>query len=383
MARPVTPVGTTPAAGIHVDVSRGGDERGQGSAPQAPPPEYKVYRSRRGPIGGLRRSDLDALRRRLGGRRGREPGARRELSPGRIVKWVAVAVGGWLLLSFLLFLLSAQVEPGVAGRTKQALSSQGTLLGGSTILVLGSDRRGGASIDRSQTGPPRSDTIMLLHVALGSVRKLSIPRDSLADVPGHGTAKINAAYAIGGAPLTIETVEHFLGNRLKIDHLIEIDFKDFPAFINALGGVTIDVPKKVCSPPFDNFWKGLRFKRGKQHLDGNKALGYARIRKNRCAPSESDIERTQRQQQLLSAIRHQFLSATTFFRLPWASWKAPKSIRTDLRGPGLMALAADLATGGSGQTKTLEPSCLGCGPGGTLLVSDGEKRDEVKRLLGK
>ena len=355
----------------------------QGGRGRQAPPEYKVYRSRRGPLAGLGGSDLDALRRRLGRRGERGPGGRRELDVGRILKWIAVAIGGWLLLSLLLFLLSAQVEHGVSGRAKEALSSHGTLLGGSTILVLGSDQRGGASIDKSQSGPPRSDTIMLLHVALGSVRKLSIPRDSLATIPGHGSAKINAAYAIGGAPLTIKTVEGFLGNGVHINHLIEIDFKDFPAFINSLGGVTIDVPKKVCSPPFDNFWKGLTLKPGKHHLDGSKALGYARIRKNRCAPNETDIERTERQQQLLTAMRHQLLTPTTFFRLPWAAWKGPKSIRTDLRGPGLMALATDLATGGSGQTKTLEPSCLGCGPGGTLLVSDGEKRDEVRRLLGK
>ncbi|MFN2617454.1 MAG: LCP family protein [Thermoleophilaceae bacterium] len=364
-------------------MSPDGEEPRRGPAPRASPPEYKVYRSRRRPMGGLRGSDLDSLRRRLGRRRDREPGEPRELSPGRIAKWIGLAAGGWILFSLLLFLVSAQVEPGISSNAKQALSGHGTLIGGSTILVLGSDERGGASIDRSQTGPPRSDTIMLLHVALGSVRKLSIPRDALANIPGHGSAKINSAYAIGGAPLAIRTVEQFLGNGLKINHLIEIDFKDFPAFINALGGVTIDVPNRVCSPPFDNFWKGLRFKPGKQHLGGDRALGYARIRKNRCAPSETDIERTKRQQQVLAGIRHQFLSATTFLRLPWASWKAPKSIRTDLRGPGLMALASDMATGGTGGPKTLEPSCLGCGPGGTLLVSDGEKRDEAKRLLGK
>jgi LCP family protein required for cell wall assembly len=359
------------------------EQRGERSAQQAPPPEYKVYRARRGPLAGLRGTDLGALRRRLGRRPQRAPGERREITPGRVLKWMGVAAGAWLLLSLLLFLLSAQVESGVSSSAKHALSHNSTLLGGSTILVLGSDQRLGASIDKSQTGPPRSDTIMLLHVALGSVRKLSIPRDSLAVIPGHGSAKINSAYAIGGPALAIRTVEQFFGNDVRINHLIEIDFKDFPAFINSLGGVTIDVRHKVCSPPFDNFWKGLTFKRGKQHLDGNKALGYARVRKNRCAPNETDIQRTERQQQLLTAMRHQLLSPTTFFRLPWASWKAPKSIRTDLHGPGLLALASDLATGGAGKTRTLQPTCLGCGPGGTLLVSDGEKRDEVRRLLGK
>jgi LCP family protein required for cell wall assembly len=345
------------------------------------PPEYKVYRARRGPR--LRpRGDLDALRRRLRRRRPPEPGERPGISPGRVVKWIAIFVAFWLALSLVLFMISAQLRDGVSDETKAALSKQGTVLGGSTILVLGSDQRTGESIDESQTGPSRSDTIMLLHVALGSVRKLSIPRDAAADIPGHGVQKINAAYAIGGAPLTIKTVEAFLGNGLEINHIIEIDFKRFPEFIDALGGVTIDVPEKICSPPFDNFWKGLNFRPGKQEMDGTRALGYARVRKNSCAPNETDLDRAKRQQQVLTGIRHELLSPSTFLRLPLVSWRAPKTVKSDLRGPGLLALATDVATGGSGGTNVLEPTCLGCGPGGSLLVSDGEKADEVRKLLG-
>jgi LCP family protein required for cell wall assembly len=224
---------------------------------------------------------------------------------------------------------------------------------------------------------------MLVHAAFGSVRKLSIPRDAYTQIPGHDAQKINAAYAIGGTPLMIETVEGFVGNGLKVNHVIEVDFEEFPKLIDALGGIKVDVPEKVCSPPFDNFWKGLTFKPGKQELDGAKALGYSRIRKNRCAPNETDVERAARQQQVLTGIRNKLLSPVTFFRLPLVSWRAPRTLKSDMRGPALMALFADLATGNSDKTNVLKPSCLGCGPGGSLLVSSGEKQDEARKLLGK
>ena len=129
-------------------------------------------------------------------------------------KWVALAIAGWLLLSVVVFLISAQTQDGVSPETERALSSSGSLFTGSNILVLGSDARTGESIDESQSGPGRADTIMLVHAAFGSVRKLSIPRDVEVEVPGHGINKINAAYAFGGPALTIETVESFLGNGL-------------------------------------------------------------------------------------------------------------------------------------------------------------------------
>src|SRR5262249_31400639 len=153
-------------------------------------------------------------------------------------------------LSLVLFLVSAQVHHGVSNDAKQALSGGGSLLTGTNILVLGSDRREGASIDKSQTGPSRADSIMVVHSAFGTVRKLSIPRDSYAQIPGDEAQKINAAYAIGGTPLMIKTVEGYLGNGLKINHVIEVDFKNFPKLVDALGGVTVNNKTRICAPPF-------------------------------------------------------------------------------------------------------------------------------------
>jgi LCP family protein required for cell wall assembly len=347
--------------------------------PTPGPPEYKVYRSRRKPL--ARGGDLDSLRKRLSRNRdGDEPRTPRDrppITPGRVLKWVALAIAGWLLLSLVLFLISAQTQEGVSAATERALSDSGSLFTGSNILVLGSDVRTGASIDESQSGPGRSDTIMLVHSAFGSVRKLSIPRDVEVEVPGHGINKINAAYAFGGPALTIETVESFLGHGLQVNHVVEVDFKNFPDFINSLGGVTVNNKTRICSPPFDNFWKGLHFKKGEIELDGKRALGYARVRKNSCAPAEDDRARAARQQQVLSAIGSQVKSPSTFFRLPWVSWHAPRTLRTDMNGVQLMGLFADMATGSSDQTEVLEATCC---RGSNLFVSDGAKADAVRKL---
>jgi LCP family protein required for cell wall assembly len=346
------------------------------------PPEYKVYKARKRPLS--RGSDLDALRRRLSRVTGREPDQDRErkaITPGRVVKWAALAVAGWLLLSLVLFLVSAQVQSGVSADAENALSKGGSMLGGTNILVLGSDARTGDSIDQSASGPSRSDTIMIVHAGLGSVRKLSIPRDTRADIPGHGSQKINAAYALGGPALTIQTVERFLGNGLQINHLVEVDFKDFPAFIDALGGITVNNKTKICSPPFDNFWKGLHFRKGKLDLNGTRALGYARVRKNPCAPAEDDRARAARQQEVLRAIGAQAKSPSTFFRLPWVSWQAPKALKTDMGGPALMGLFADIATGNSGATDVLGGTC--CDLQGDIQVSPGTRAEAVDKLLNR
>ena len=283
-----------------------------------------------------------------------------------------------MLLSLLLFLISAQTQEGVSAETERALSSEGSLFTGSNILVLGSDVRTGESIDESQSGPGRSDTIMLVHAAFGSVRKLSIPRDVEVEVPGHGINKINAAYALGGPALTIETVESFLGNGLKVNHVVEVDFKNFPDFIDSLGGITVTNKSRICSPPFDNFWKGLHFKKGEIDLNGRRALGYARVRKNSCAPAEDDRDRAARQQQVLSAIGSQVKSPSTFVRLPWVSWNAPRTLRSDMNGLQLMGLFADMATGTSDKTEVLEATCC---RGSNLFVSDGAKADAVNKLV--
>jgi len=345
-------------------------------------PEYKVYRSRRGLLDRLAgpRDQVAQLREAARRRARREPDDEREPRERRgprgplwrrILKWVAIAAGAWLVLSLVIFMISAQFADGVSEETENALSSGGSLLTGSTILVLGSDERPEDSLEPGAgAAPARADSIMLLHVALGRVKKLSILRDSPAAIPGHGTQKINAAYAFGGAPLMIETVEGFLGNGLEVNHIMEVNFEDFPDFIDALGGIDIKLDNCLRSNSFGG--KRLRLSKGEHHLDGKRALQFARVRQNECSTTEDDRARATRQQQVMSAIRSQIISPSTFFRLPLVSWEAPRTIRSDLKGPGLLALFTDLLTGGTGKTGVLE--CLPC--------SEEEKAEAVDELLG-
>lgn len=345
-------------------------------------PEYKVYRSRRGFLDRLKGpSDQvaqlrEAARRRVQRERedDKEPveprGPERPLWR-RILKWVAIAVGAWLLLSFVLFMVSAQITEGVSDETEEALSSGGSLVTGSTVLVLGSDQRPDDTLEPGVAGlPARADSIMLMHVAVGSVRKLSVLRDTQVDIPGHGLQKINAAYAFGGAPLMIKTVEAYLGNGLEINHIIEVSFEDFPDFIDALGGIDVNLDDCIKSNSFGG--RRVRLSKGEHHLGGDDALAFARVRENECDLAEDDRARAARQQQVMSAIRDQILSPSTFFRLPLVSWEAPQTLRTDLKGPGLMMLFTDLMTGGPGKTNVLE--CLPC--------TEAERAEAVDDLIG-
>jgi LCP family protein required for cell wall assembly len=384
------PPGGAPEQPRRPEPQQPADEPQAPQQPAAPggPPQYRTYRSRKRVRDRVFPGGLPGIRR---GRRDGEPqrpaplGAPRSRAAivKRVGKIVLVAVGAWFLLSIVLFFVSAQTQPGVSGATKNALAPGGSLFTGSTVLVLGSDARPKGSKEPGAGGPSRSDSIMLMRLGLGSVRKLSIPRDAVADIPGHGRGKINSAYALGGAPLAIKTIEGYLGNGLRINHIIEVNFSNFPSFIDSLGGVDVTLKKCVRSPPFGEFGtkggrKQLSFHKGTNHLTGIQALGFSRIRKNSCDPREDDRDRAARQQMVVSAIRSKATSPRTFVHLPWVAWNAPRTVRSDMHGVGLSALFLDLLTGGGGDTNVLHPDSLD-----PFIVSDAERRAQVRKLLGK
>ena len=240
-----------------------------------------------------------------------------------------------------------------------------------TVLILGTDQRPKGSKEpgaNTSDAGSRSDTIMLWRIGGGTSRRLSIPRDTVVPIPGHGDDKINAAYAYGGPALAIKTVEEFArseGVNLKINHLIIVNLAAFPDFINAIGGVDVKTGR-VCSEISGGVKNGgftLNLRPGTHHLNGIQALVYARTRENRCNPADSDLTRVQHQQQILNGVKSQLFSPGTFFRLPWASWDAPKVLRTDMGGPTLLSLFAASELGGSAPVKVLKVTSAGAGTG--------------------
>jgi len=354
----------------------------------AAPPEYKLYRTRprlldRGSRDGG--ALLDELR---GKPPGTAPKRRKRITVGRVVKWLVVALAGWLLLSLVLFLISATLQQdAVPDSAKSALSGGGVgLTSPQTTLVLGSDRRSAGTREPGATvsGPSRSDSIMLLRFGGGHSAKLSIPRDTIVDIPGHGRDKINAAYAIGGPALTIRTIEQYLG--IDIDHVFLVNFANFPALIDAMGGIdyTGGCVVSRINGGFKNGGFTLRLKRGTTRIDGRQALALARTRENLCNRREDDRTRARRQQKILSAMKSRVFSLHGFLRLPLISWNVPKSVQSDMGGPRLLAYAIGLAFNGNAPTRVLKPSGFERLPNGGdgLNVSDAERQAEVQRFLG-
>jgi LCP family protein required for cell wall assembly len=238
------------------------------------------------------------------------------------------------------------------------------------ILVLGIDEGG----PRGRGGTARSDAILVVRSDpdAGRMAQLSIPRDLRVQIPGReGFDKINAAYAYGGPALAIRTVQSVTG--LEINHVVVVDFSTFPQVIDALGGVTIDVPRPILSNRFEcprasdaacSRWRGWRFKAGEQEMDGRRALIYARIRQNQLNPSESDITRGERQQAVIQAMGDEIVSFGTFLRGPFIAGDLVRPLATDLSAPQFVQL-------GWRKFRTPTSGRLRCRLGGVPITEGG------------
>ncbi len=365
---------------------------------------YKVYRSLpRGLRSRLRGEDELELERERdrgpggpsrpgGGLRGSGYGLpwwRRQLRPRRLILWVVGFIVAWVALSFVLFLISASTHSGgsIPASAEAALSPGSNMITGTdTVLVLGTDQRPRgtheAGANTSDAGS-RTDTIMLWRIGGGTSRRLSIPRDTLTTIPGYGQQKINAAYAIGGPKLAIQTVERFTG--LQINHLIIVNLANFPKFIDAIGGISIKTGR-ICSQISGGAANGgwtLNLRPGTHHLTGIQALVLARTRENSCNAASTDLTREAYQQKILNAIKSKLLSPTSFFHLPWASWYAPQAVRTDMGGLTLLQLFAAAELGGSAPTDILKPSggAYVPGVGSSLIASPTDVHQAVGKLM--
>jgi LCP family protein required for cell wall assembly len=310
----------------------------------------------------------------------------------------------------------------LSGEAKDALHGNPFLLpSAQTILVLGTDARppdtkgtgapsqkcfeqqahGDAPHDGCEDGQFRADTLMLIRAGGGAFRKLSIPRDSYAEIPGHETTKINAAFAFGGAALQIKTIENFLN--IQIDHVAIVDFTGFEDLINAVGGVEVDVPHKLCADISGGAGGGqggvtLRLHKGENTLDGEKALAYSRVREpSECpGPGKSayslgynDFDRAQAQQRVINGIKDRLTDPLrvpyNFIHGPIIGWDAPKAFVSDMGFLTMPQLILSAAIGGSAPTDVLcagaHSGCNPEGPGGAVEVPEATRRHAVHRLL--
>jgi LCP family protein required for cell wall assembly len=278
---------------------------------------------------------------RAGAQPARPPGEAR--TRRRWGRWIALTLLGillfllvWGVLGYLSFSGGvAKANERLPPRAENRLAEGASLLSDPAIvLVIGTD--GGKAPGRKDAR--RSDSLLLLRTEPSRHRLsyLSIPRDLRVDIPGYGSAKINAANQIGGPALTIATVRTLTG--LPIDHVVIVDFDGFRELIDALGGIDIDVPRPIQSNRFDcpykparcQTWDGWRFAKGDQHMDGQRALVYSRIRTNQLNPAENDVTRVGRQQAVADAVGDKIASVGTFFRLPFIGDSLAAPLVTDL-----------------------------------------------------
>ncbi len=261
--------------------------------------------------------------------RGANAGRKRSAG-GPLLRLLALAVAvGLLVLCLLLVVVPYAVTAGSEGRIN--------------LLLLGIDRRGG------EGWAYRTDTIMVvtLDPRNRAAGILSIPRDLQLAIPGHGQDRINTANVYGsrggdpdgGPALLGATIESNFG--IPIDGYLMVDFSAFERIVDTLGGIDVDVPKVLHDTrypdprPGDPYaFKTIHFEPGLQHMDGSRALVYARSRM-----STSDFDRAKRQQLVLLAIRKKALSVSAIPRWPKLAATVIDSVRSDLNPGELLSLA--------------------------------------------
>lgn len=251
----------------------------------------------------------------------RGPDARPPRRRGGVKRWLRILL--ILLVAWLVYLVAV---PLWAWREVDSVDfepkgSRPDDQPGTTYLMVGSDSREGLTPEERKkygtgnAGGQRTDTIMLLHTGDGPNLLMSIPRDSLVEVPGYGTAKINSAYAYGGAKLLTRTIE--LNTGIKVDRYVEIGLGGLAGVVDAVGGI------EIC-PTFDMKDKlaNLDIEKGCQQADGEVALGYARSRHS--DPRYGDITRVKHQREVVSAVGDEVMSPWTFVNPVryWRLWNA-------------------------------------------------------------
>jgi polyisoprenyl-teichoic acid--peptidoglycan teichoic acid transferase len=361
-------------------VYRGG--RVKGRVPTLPKPERATSRD------GHRRPRL-----RYPGPGPKEPRRRRLGWRSRILLTLALVfllLVAWVVASYLSLRKGAEdANKRLPAAALNTLEPQNGLLlsHSSVILLLGTDH---AAYQRQRAGFRRTDSILLIRTdpGRGRLSYLSIPRDLRVEIPGHGFDKVNSAMQIGGPALAIRTVRQLVP---EVNHVVIVNFDAFKDVIDEVGGITVDVPGPILSNKFDcpyptqercDRWDGWRFAKGRQEMDGRRALVYSRVRENRLNPAESDITRGRRQQEVITALLSKLTSLGVLARMPWIGDDVMRPLTTDMSAGEFMQLAVVQKRSNRELRCRLggTPQSLG---GGSYIAPDEERHRTLLAFLGR
>jgi polyisoprenyl-teichoic acid--peptidoglycan teichoic acid transferase len=250
-----------------------------------------------------------------------------------------------------------------------------------SVLILGSDARPD-ELRNGQIG--RTDTLLLLVADRSTPRValVGVPRDLWVPISGHGQERINAAFQLGGSQAAKQTVGDVLGQR--VDRYLLVGLQGVRDIVDAVGGVDINVPQAIhdAEYPTDDYRTvTIDIPAGRQHMDGETALRYARTRHQ-----DSDFGRIARQQQVLGAVRSALLNPINWPRLPAVFMATQAATRTDLNPLDMVAVAAAvLRDPGEPERLVVDTSLVNpiVGEGGAFLLEPRpELRPAVARFLG-
>ncbi|MFB4162766.1 LCP family protein [Alteribacillus sp. JSM 102045] len=194
-------------------------------------------------------------------------------------------------------------------------------------------------VDDEESGAARTDTIMLanLNPKEGDVKLASIMRDSYVEIPGHQNNKINASFAYGGVDLLKETVEENFN--INIDYHATVNFDGFVEVVDTVApeGLEVDIQERMYYQ--DNSGDvSIDFQPGTQHLNGEKTLEYVRYRSN----SNNDFGRVQRQQEILSMLKDELLSAASVTKVPQLIGAVRPNLETNVSTSKMLSLGKDV-----------------------------------------
>lgn len=236
------------------------------------------------------------------------------------------------------------------------------------MLLMGID-------SRAKGEAARSDTLIIARIDPdnGRVTLVSIPRDTRVNIEGHGKTKINAAHAYGGPALVIKTVKEITG--LPISHYAEVDFQGFKDVVDALGGVTVDVPEDIDDMKASNHVRAFsKLNAGTQVLDGGHALTFVRSREF----PRGDLQRIENQQTFFKALLKEMLKTSNMLRLPSVISAMAQSVTTDLSVGDMVSIANKLKGMDEAGLETVtmpgEPQMIG---GGSYVVMDEDAFAEM------